>query len=161
MAKIIVATLDRADRMMAMVPAWLIALLARIAIANTFWSSVQTKISGGDFLGQSWQFWNLSQSTFYLFEDEYTVPLLPPDLSAYLATFGEFFLSILLILGALTRLSAAGLLGMTAVIQFFVYPDSWSVHIFWAASLLYLIKYGGGAISIDQLLRRKPMRHIE
>ena len=155
MANIIAAALDRADRMMKLVPAWLVALLARVAIANTFWSSVQTKISGWDFMGQSWQFWNLSQSTFFLFENEYTVPLLSVNVAAYLATFGEFFLSIALMLGLFTRLSAVGLLGMTAVIQLFVYPDSWSVHIFWAASLLYLIKCGGGTISIDHLLRNK------
>jgi putative oxidoreductase len=156
--KILLTTLDRVEDVMQTVPAWLIALLARIAVANTFWSSVQTKISGWDFLGQSWQFWNLSQSTFYLFAGEYTVPLLPPNIAAYLATFGEFFLSITLLSGLLTRLSAAGLLCMTAVIQIFVYPDAWGVHIFWAACLLFLIKSGGGAVSMDHFLRRKTAR---
>ncbi len=155
MTKIIVATLDRTSQAMAKVPAWFVALLARVAVASAFWLSVQTKISGWDFLGQSWKFWNVSQSTFLLFEHEYTVPLLPIKLAAYLATYGEFFLSIAIVLGLLTRLSAVGLLIMTAVIQVFVYPDAWNVHIFWAAVLLYLIKYGGGAISIDYLLHKK------
>ncbi len=155
MTKIIVATLDRTNQVMAKVPAWVVSLLARFAVASAFWRSVQTKISGWELFGQSWKFWNVSESTFLLFEHEYTVPLLPVKLAAYLATYGEFFLSIAIVLGLLTRLSAGGLLIMTAVIQFFVYPDAWNVHIFWAAVLLYLIKYGGGAISIDYLLHKK------
>ena len=155
MKKIIVATLGRTNQIMAMVPAWFISLLTRFAVASVFWRSVQTKISGWELFGQSWKFWNVSESTFLLFENEYTVPLLPVDLAAYLATFGEFFLSIAIVLGLLTRPSAVGLLIMTAVIQFFVYPDAWSVHILWAALLVYLIKYGGGTISIDYLLHKK------
>ncbi len=155
MIKIIFATLDRANQVMAMVPARFVSLLTRVAVASAFWRSVQTKISGWELFGQSWKFWNVSESTFLLFEHEYTVPLLPVKLAAYLATFGEFFLSIAIVLGLLTRLSAVGLLIMTAVIQVFVYPDAWNVHILWAALLLYLIKYGGGTISIDYLLHKK------
>ncbi len=155
MSNVIEAVLERTNKVLDKVPAWLVSLLARIAIANTFWSSAQTKISGWDFLGQSWKFWNLSDGTFMLFEYEYVVPLLPVNLSAYMATFGEFFLSIAIVLGLLTRVSAIGLLMMTLVIQTFVYPDAWGVHIFWAASLLYLIKYGAGAVSVDHLLRKK------
>ncbi len=155
MTKIIVATLDRTNQIMAMVPAWFVSLLTRFAVASAFWRSVQTKISGLELFGQSWKFWNVSESTFLLFEYEYTVPLLPVKLAAYLTTYGEFFLSIAIVLGLLTRLSAVGLLIMTAVIQVFVYPDAWNVHILWAALLLYLIKYGGGTISIDYLLHKK------
>ena len=155
MTKIIVATLDRTNQAMAKVPAWFVALLARVAIASAFWLSVQTKISGWDFLGQSWKFWNVSQSTFLLFEHEYAVPLLPVKFAANLATYSEFFLSIAIVLGLLTRLSAMGLLIMTAVIQLFVYPNAWGVHILWGALLIYLIRYGGGTISIDYLLRKK------
>ncbi len=155
MTKIIVATLDRTNQVMARVPAWFVSLLTRFAVASAFWWSVQTKISGWELFGQSWKFWNVSESTFQLFEHEYTVPLLPIKLAAYLATYGEFFLSIAIVLGLLTRLSAVGLLLMTAVIQFFVYPDAWKVHILWAALLFYLIKYGGGTISIDYLLHKK------
>ncbi len=155
MTKIIVATWDRTNQIMAMVPTWFVSLLTRFAVASLFWRSVQTKISGWELFEQSWKFWNVSESTFLLFENEYTVPLLPVKLAAYLATFGEFFLSIAIVLGLLTRLSAVGLLIMTAVIQFFVYPDAWNVHILWAALLFYLIKYGGGTISIDYLLHKK------
>ena len=155
MTKIIVATWDRTNQIMAMVPTWFVSLLTRFAVASLFWRSVQTKISGWELFEQSWKFWNVSESTFLLFENEYTVPLLPVKLAAYLATFGEFFLSIAIVLGLLTRLSAVGLLIMTAVIQFFVYPDAWNMHILWAALLFYLIKYGGGTISIDYLLHKK------
>ncbi len=155
MTKIIVATLDRTNQIMAMVPTWFVSLLTRFAVASLFWRSVQTKISGWGLFEQSWKFWNVSESTFLLFENEYSVPLLPVKLAAYLATFGEFFLSIAIVLGLLTRLSAVGLLIMTAVIQVFVYPDAWNIHILWAALLFYLIKYGGGTISIDYLLHKK------
>ncbi len=155
MTKIIVATLDRASQVMAMIPAWFVSLLIRTAVASAFWRSVQTKISGWELFGQSWKFWNVSDSTFLLFEHEYAVPLLPVKLAAYLGTYSEFFLPIAIVLGLLTRLSAIGLLIMTAVIQLFVYPDAWNVHILWAALLLYLIKYGGGTLSIDYLLHKK------
>ena len=50
------------------------------------------------------------------------MPLLPPELAAHLATYAEHLFPILLVLGLFTRLSALALLGMTAVIQIFVYP---------------------------------------
>jgi len=156
MANTIVAMLDRMNqKIMLIVPAWFVALLCRLAVATQFWHSVQTKISGWELFGQSWKVWDLSASTFMLFENEYTVPLLPPDVAAYMATFGEFFLSIGIVLGLLTRLSAIGLLVMTTVIQLFVYPDAWGEHILWAALLVYLIRNGGGSLSIDHWLQRK------
>lgn len=155
MTNIFMAILDRTTRVLDTVPEWLVSLLIRISVANTFWSSVQTKISGWSFFGQSWKFWNLSDSTFMLFEHEYVLPLLPTSLAAHLATFGEFFFSIAIVLGFLTRLSAVGLLMMTLVIQTFVYPEAWAVHILWAALLLYLIKFGGGALSIDYFVCNK------
>jgi putative oxidoreductase len=51
----------------------------------------------------------------------------------------------------LTRLSALALLGMTAVIQVFVYPDAWPTHLTWAGLLLYLIGRGAGPLSFDRL----------
>ena len=82
-----VAILDRMNQiLMAIVPAWFVSLLCRVAVATPFWRSVQTKISGWEFFGQSWKFWDLSASTFMLFDNEYTVPLLPTDVAAYLAS---------------------------------------------------------------------------
>jgi len=59
-------------------------------------------------------------------------------------------LPILLTLGLFTRISAAGLLVMTAVIEIFVYPDAWPTHLSWAGLLLPLIALGGGKLSLDR-----------
>lgn len=133
----------------------ILSLLARLAIASVFWRSAQTKISGWMFLDQSWQFYNINPITFTLFAEEYKVPLLPAVFSTYMATFSEFFLSLAILVGFATRLSAFGFLGMTAVIQIFVLPDGWPTHILWATILVYLIKYGPGCLSVDYLMVKK------
>jgi putative oxidoreductase len=135
------------------IPEDILALIARFAIGLVFWRSAQTKIDGTTILGQKWQFFNVSDSTFTLFEYEYELPLMPSDVSAYMATYGEFFLGLAIMFGLLTRLSALGLLSMTLVIQIFVYPDAWPTHIMWLVPLLYLIKNGGGKLSVDNLIR--------
>ena len=56
-------------------------------------------------------------------------------------------------LGLFTRISAGGLLVMTAVIEIFVYPDAWPTHLSWAGLLLPLIALGGGKLSLDKLLK--------
>jgi len=155
MTNVITNTLNRLSEKLALLPEWLVSLVIRFAVVSVFWRSAQTKISGWELFGQNFKFWNVSDSTFLLFDYEYSVPLLPVEFAAYSATFGEFFLSLAIFVGLLTRLSAVGLLVMTAVIQFFVYPDAWNVHILWAGLLLYLIKYGGGAVSVDHLLKKK------
>ena len=60
--------------------------------------------------------------------------------------------SVLLVLGLCTRLSALALLGMTLVIQVFVYPDAWPTHLSWAGLLLYIAGRGAGNISLDRWL---------
>ncbi|NNJ72957.1 MAG: DoxX family protein [Enterobacterales bacterium] len=134
------------------IPESLTLLVARIALATVFWKSAQTKIASGDFLGQKWAFYDLSASTTMLFEYEYDLPLIPPEIAAYMATFAEFFLSIFILLGLFTRLSAFGFLMMTLVIQVFVYPDAWPTHILWAGLLLYVLKEGPGKLSLDRVL---------
>lgn len=136
------------------IPEWAIALCARVALFFVFWNSVQTKIHGMTFFGQHFAFWNLTGNTTMLFEYEYDLPLLPPALAAHMATFGEFFLSLGLLFGLMTRLSALGLLVMTAVIQIFVYPSAWALHLLWAVGLIYLVKHGANSISLDKLLRQ-------
>ncbi|MEW8089795.1 MAG: DoxX family protein [Candidatus Thiodiazotropha endolucinida] len=125
------------------IPEWGIALLARGGIAYTFWSSGRSKVSG---------FLDISDSTFLLFEHEYGVPLIPPNIAAHMATYAEHFFPILLVLGLFTRFAALSLLIMTAVIQLFVYPDAWNVHMWWALAMLYLIRHGGGLVSLDRLI---------
>jgi putative oxidoreductase len=87
-----------------------------------------------------------------LFQDEYRLPLLSPELGAALAALGEHLLPVLLLLGLGTRFAALGLLIMTAVIQFWVYPDAYPTHGVWAAVLLYLMARGPGRISLDHLI---------
>jgi putative oxidoreductase len=141
------------------IPYALVALLARVAIAATFWRSGQTKVQGFalDLVDGTVQLgWpSLSDSAVALFRDEYKLPLLAPEFAATLAAFGEHALPILLLLGLATRLSAAGLLVMTAVIQLLVYPGAWPVHGTWAALLLMLMSMGPGKISLDGILARR------
>lgn len=127
-----------------LIPEWLIALVCRLGVAGVFFLSARTKVEG---------LITLKPETFTLFTYEYNVPLLPPDIAAYVATYAEHAFSILLVLGLLTRISAAGLIGMTLVIQLFVYPDAWPTHLTWAGPLLYLFARGGGALSIDRALK--------
>jgi putative oxidoreductase len=83
-------------------------------------------------------------STYELFRSEYALPLLSPWLAAHLAAYAEHLFPLLLVLGLLTRLSALALLGMTTVIEVFVYPDAWPTHLTWAGLLLLLIARGAG-----------------
>ncbi len=117
-----------------------LALSTRIAVAAIFFFSARTKVDG---------LLTIKDSTYYLFAEEYKVPLLPPEFAAHIATYAEHLFPILLVLGLFTRLSALALFGMTAVIQIFVYPDAWPTHLSWAALMLYLIGRGAGAWSID------------
>jgi putative oxidoreductase len=93
-------------------------------------------------------------STLYLFENEYKVPLLPPDFAAHLATTLELGGSAFIALGLLTRISALALTAMTLVIQLFVYPAAWPDHIQWLAFMLILIARGPGVLSLDHLVSR-------
>lgn len=127
------------------IPYWFIALAARIFPAAVFWQSGQTKVAG----------WQLKASTIVLFEDEYQLPLIDPTIAAYVSAFSEHFFPILLVIGLATRFSALALLGMTAVIQIFVYPGAWPTHGVWAACLLMVIARGPGWVSLDHLIARK------
>lgn len=126
-----------------LVPEALLTLLARLAIAYTFWSSGRTKVDG---------LLNVTDTTKFLFAEEYQVPLIPPEIAAHMATYAEHLFPILLLLGLFTRFAALSLLLMTLVIQLFVYPDAWNVHMWWAVAILYLIRSGGGGLSLDRLL---------
>jgi len=121
----------------------LIALAARASVAAIFLYSARTKVEG---------LLTIKDTTFLLFAEEYKVPLLPPEFAAHMATYAEHLFPLLLILGLCTRLSALALLGMTATIQIFVYPDAWPTHLTWAVPMLYLIGRGGGSLSLDQRL---------
>lgn len=117
-------------------------LLARLAPAAIFWQSGRTKVDG----------WQLNDSALYLFTNEYRVPLLAPNSAAGLAAVAEHLFPLLLLLGLGTRLAALALLGMTLVIQVFVYPAAWPTHGTWAVALLLLLAQGPGRLSLDQVL---------
>ena len=123
------------------IPEWLIALVCRLGVAAVFLESGRTKVDG---------FLHIKDATYALFETEYKLPLIPPHIAAHLAAYSEHLFSILLILGLLTRISAAAFLFMTLVIELFVYPEAWPTHLSWAGLLIYLIARGGGAVSLDR-----------
>ncbi len=124
------------------IPYSLVALVSRIAVASVFWRSGRTKVNG----------FSIREETFFLFSEEYKVPLLPPDLAAYLSTIAEHVFPVLLVVELATRLSALGLFGMTLVIQLFVFPHGWPEHVLWFALLGLLIARGPGAISLDHFV---------
>jgi putative oxidoreductase len=134
--------LARLYRWLDRVPYALLAIPLRLAVATVFWNSGQTKLAD----------WN---ATLALFSDEYQVPLLPPELAAHLAISIELTAPVLLVLGFLTRPTALVLLGMTTVIEIFVYPQAWPTHIQWAAMLLVLLARGAGSLSVDDWLWRR------
>ena len=126
------------------VPYALLAIPLRIAVATVFWNSAMTKLANWD-------------TAIELFRDEYRLPLLPPELAATMALSIELSAPVLLMLGLATRPVALLLLGMTTVIEIFVYPQAWPTHIQWAAMLLVLLCRGPGGWSVDHLLRKRWM----
>lgn len=124
------------------VPYALLALPLRAAVATVFWNSGMTKLASWD-------------TTLALFTDEYKLPLIPPEIAAPMAASIELTTPVLLVLGLFTRGAALVLLGMTTVIEVFVYPQAWPTHIQWAAMLLILLCRGPGAISLDHLAAKR------
>jgi putative oxidoreductase len=138
----LIAPIERVIGWLERVPYSVLALPLRFAVATVFWNSGTTKLANWD-------------ATLQLFEDEYKVPLLPPDFAAHLGASIELSTPVLLVLGLATRPAALVLLGMTAVIEVFVYPQAWPTHIQWAAMLLVLLCRGPGSFSVDYLIRRR------
>jgi putative oxidoreductase len=80
---------------------------------------------------------------------------LSPELAAVLATTVELTCPVLLVFGLLTRLATLPMLGMTFVIQTFVYPDLWVTHLMWTSILLFILTRGPGTLSLDHLLAKR------
>lgn len=127
----------------------LLLLAARLYVANVFIKSGLEKLSD----------WS---STLALFHDEYQVPVLPPDLAAYVGTFGELVFPVLLVLGLAGRFSAAGLFVVNAMavasypkLFEFECPAALNSHVYWGTILLALTLFGLGPISLDTLVLRK------
>jgi putative oxidoreductase len=125
------------------IPGDLLLLVARFGVAGVFFMSGRTKVEG---------LLTIKASTYDLFNTDYKLPFVPPVIAAHAATYSEHLFPILLVLGLFSRVGALALLGMTTVIEVFVYPDAWPTHLSWAGLLLPIIARGGGAWSLDRLL---------
>lgn len=122
-------------------------LVARLGIAGVFFMSGRTKVDG---------ILHITDATYELFRTDYALPLIDPVVAAHVAAYSEHAGPILLTLGLFTRFAAVWLLGMTTVIEIFVYPDAWPTHLSWAGLMLPLIACGGGRWSLDRLFGIEP-----
>ena len=127
------------------IPQSFISLAARIFPAAVFWRSGQTKVEG----------FHVTDNAIALFRDEYALPLIDPELAAKIAAFSEHFFPVLLVIGLASRFAALALLGMTAVIEIFVYPYAWPEQGVWAVCFLVVIARGPGIFSLDHLIARR------
>lgn len=121
-------------------------LVVRLWIARVFFQSGRTKLAD----------WAI---TVALFQDEYNVPLLPPEVAAVMGTTFELGMPVFLTLGLGSRLAALPLIAMTCVIQFALggaNPDYDSVeHFYWLFLLGMIVIKGAGPISLDHLIRAR------
>ncbi len=131
-----------------LLPDALLLLIARLAIAAIFFLSGRTKVEG---------LLTITDGTYELFRSEYALPIVPPEVAAIAATGAEHLFPLLLVLGLGTRFAALALIGMTMVIQLFVYPDAWPTHLSWVALLLLLVSHGGGDWALDRLIVRSAV----
>jgi putative oxidoreductase len=126
-------------------------LALRLYVANVFFSSGLTKI-------RDWS------STLFLFQDEYRVPLLPPDIAAVLGTFGELFFPVLLALGLATRFAALSLtiFNIMAVVSYWhvlhELEPALAQHFYWGTLLLVTLLHGPGKLALDNFIWPKALR---
>ncbi len=124
-----------------------VQLWMRLWVAKIFFDSGRTKAGEG--------FLEINDFQGTLFEEEYGISFIDPELMAQLALYAETLLPLALLFGFASRLSALGLLGMTLFIEIFVYPEYYWQHVTWASALIFIIAMGAGKISVDSLIRRK------
>jgi putative oxidoreductase len=144
-----------------LIPYALVALALRLVMARLFFLDGQTRVAGPRFPLSVYDFdfsvvlpLQVKVETFGAFLTQYAALPVPPVLGAYLVSYAEFILPIMLVLGLGTRFAALGLLIMTALIQIYVMPQAlWSVHVYWAAILMVLLSLGAGQISVDHIIR--------
>ncbi len=144
------------------IPYAVLAFVARFAGSIDFWRSGQSKLDGSAILGVKWNIFNVAEKKYYLFENVYGIPAPIAPAMTHFAAIGEFFLPLMLLFGIGTRFGALGLLGMTAFIQFYVFPGdllkpsgNWSTHLLWTAPLLLILARGPGKYSLDELLGKR------
>ena len=121
-----------------------VLLITRLYIAQVFFKSGLTKIQ--DF-----------SSTIALFENEYKVPVLSPELAATFGTGAELVLPILFALGLISRPTAVALFvfNIVAVVS---YPDLSELgradHVLWGAMILAVALFGPGKIALDNWISK-------
>ncbi len=123
----------------------IVDLAARCWVGWVFFKSGLVKI-------QSWE------STVMLFQYEYDVPLLPPQLAALTGTATELLMPALLVLGLLGRVPALVLFffNIVAVISYpDISPAGVNQHIVWGIILAMLAVHGNGRLALDTLLLRR------
>jgi len=121
-----------------------LALFGRLYVAQAFFLSGLTKLRDWD-------------TTLALFQDEYHVPLLPPELAAYMGTCGEIALPVLLVAGLTGRFAPLGLsvVNVMAVLSLTdIAPAALQQHISWGIVLAALAVFGTGRWTLDQLMER-------
>ena len=123
-------------------PQSLLQLLMRFSIFWVFWRSGNLKAA------------NLEQAAG-LFREEYKLPILTPEIAAYLATVVELGAPCLILVGLFTRLATLPLIAMTITIQFLVYWTDYPSHLLWFSILVFILVRGPGPISLDALIFRK------
>lgn len=163
-------TVDSFISACAFVPYALVALAARLIMARVFFLDGQTRIEGPRLSVSPLDYINLDflrgfdfsvvlplqvkAETFTAFLVQYPPLPVPPVLAAYLVSYAEFILPIMLVIGFGTRFAALGLLIMTAMIAVFVMPQAlFTTQIYWIALLTMLISIGAGQISVDHIIR--------
>lgn len=159
----------------AFMPYALVALVLRLIMARVFFLDGQSKIIGipvpvglpdlvqnlslQGFSLKAFSFSllvpvDVAPSTFAFFMSRFAASPVPPGLAAYVVSYAEFILPIMLVLGLASRFAAIGMLGLTALFQFYLMPEAlWTTHIYWVAMLLVLVSRGPGQISIDHVIR--------
>ena len=127
----------------------LLLLAARLYVSMVFFRAGLLKLAD----------WS---STLALFHDTYKVPVLPPELAAYVGTFGEVVFPVLIVLGLAGRFSAAALfvVNVMAVASYldlfgFECPAGINSHYYWGAILLMLVVFGPGKLSLDTLVLKR------
>lgn len=120
-------------------------LAARFYVGWAFFSSGLTKLNDWD-------------STLFLFEEEYHVPLLPYELAAYLGTAAEIILPLLLMAGLASRFAALGLffVNIVAVISLEdIAAAAYAEHILWGTLLAQVVIFSGGRFAFDHLIKHR------
>jgi putative oxidoreductase len=128
-------------------------LLLRVYVSWQFLKSGWLKL-------QDWE------STQFLFEEEYKVPVVSPAIAAVAGTAGEIVFPVLLIVGLLGRYAAFGLsaVNVVAVVAYahVLRSDGFEAaigqHYLWGLMLLTVLLFGPGRLSVDAALAGRGTR---